>query len=449
MRVVIFGSGYVGLVTGACFAEVGNKVVCVDIDEAKVARLTSGECPIYEPGLEEMLAGNLKRQNLSFTTSPEDALSQADIAFIAVGTPTGEDGSSDLQYVLAVAQSIGQEMSGSLRVVMKSTVPVGTSRLVKKTIQEELTKRDAKLQFSIISNPEFLKEGSALGDFMKPDRVVVGIEKQSDEVMMRKLYGPFNRNHDVMIFMDVASSELTKYAANCMLATKISFINEMAQVADKLGANIDSVRAGIGSDSRIGYQFLYPGSGYGGSCFPKDVKALIATGKENSLPMHLMQSVEQVNALQKQWLVGEIAKFYEARSQSLNNKKICLWGLSFKPNTDDMREAPSRVVLDYLLAAGSQVSAYDPKAMEECKHIYGSVENLHYAKSAKEALTDCDALVIVTEWREFQSFNLQVLRDSIKDRVIFDGRNLFAVSEVAEIGIEYVSVGRPCWDCKK
>ena len=445
MRVVIFGSGYVGLVTGACFAEVGNKVVCVDIDEAKVARLSNGECPIYEPGLEEMIQANLERHNLSFSTSCKEALSTADIAFIAVGTPTGEDGSSDLQYVLAVAQIYrAGDVLGSLRVVMKSTVPVGTSRLVKKAIQEELDKRGDNLEFSIISNPEFLKEGSALGDFMKPDRVVVGIEKQSDEVMMRKLYAPFNRNHDVMIFMDVASSELTKYAANCMLATKISFINEMAQVADKLGANIDSVRAGIGSDSRIGYQFLYPGSGYGGSCFPKDVKALIATGQENSLPMHLMQSVEQVNDTQKQWLVREISKFYEARSQSLKNKKICLWGLSFKPNTDDMREAPSRVVLDYLLAAGTEVSAYDPKAMEECKRIYGVKENLHYAKSAKDALLDCDALVIVTEWREFQSFNLQVLRDSIKDRVIFDGRNLFAVSEVAEIGIEYVSVGRPC-----
>ena len=440
MKVTVYGSGYVGLVTGSLLADVGNDVLCVDIDETKVANLRKGIIPIHEPGLDEVIIRNVEIGRLNFTTDMDQAVAHSEMQFIAVGTPPDEDGSADLKHVLAVAQTIAERMQERKLVVTKSTVPVGTSDRVAAKMKEVLETRGDSIPYTTISNPEFLKEGAAIEDFRKPDRIVVGTQDPHAIEQMRKLYAPFCRNHDRLIFMDIRSSELTKYAANSMLATKISFMNELSNLADSLGADIESVRIGIGSDPRIGYSFIYPGCGYGGSCFPKDVKALIATAKEVGYKAELLESVEAVNERQKSVLPDKINKHF---GNDLSGKTFAVWGLSFKPNTDDMREAPSRVLMDSLWAQGATVHAYDPVAMDEARHLYPDHAGLKLTETAMEAAEGADALIIMTEWNEFRSPSWEGLKKCLKDAVIFDGRNLYEPSVVADNGIQYYCIGRP------
>ncbi|WP_211455054.1 UDP-glucose dehydrogenase family protein [Collimonas antrihumi] len=440
MKITIVGTGYVGLVSGACLAEVGNKVLCLDLDPAKIAILENGDIPIHEPGLLEMVRRNVAAGRLQFTTDIDRAVAHGSIQFIAVGTPPDEDGSADLQYVLAAARNIGSRMTEYKVLVDKSTVPVGTADKVNAVIAEELNKRDIKLNYSVVSNPEFLKEGAAVEDFMRPDRIVIGGNDEHAIHLMRELYAPFNRNHDRVIVMDVKSAELTKYAANAMLATRISFMNELANTAEKLGADIEMVRQGIGSDERIGYHFLYSGCGYGGSCFPKDVKALIKTAKDDAgVTLKVLNAVEEANDEQKSVLTNKIkARF----GDNLSGKKFAVWGLAFKPNTDDMRDAPSRKLIADLFAAGATVTAYDPVAMSEAKRIFGAETRLTYADNPLTACEGADALVIVTEWKEFRSPDFDVIKVKLRSPVIFDGRNLYDLKVILSTGIEYFAIGR-------
>ena len=439
MRLTIFGSGYVGLVTGACMAEMGNHVVCYDIDEDKIARLNKGEIPIYEPGLEAYIERNVEAGRLEFTTDAKKAVDHGLFQFISVGTPPDEDGSADLQHVLAVARAIGEHMDDYRIIVDKSTVPVGTADKVKAAILGELEKRGKPLEFDVVSNPEFLKEGDAIGDFMKPDRIVVGTDNPRTTELLKSLYEPFNRNHDRVISMDIRSAELTKYAANAMLATKISFMNELANLAERFGADIEHVRHGIGSDPRIGYQFIYPGAGYGGSCFPKDVQALAKSAADAGYDAALLNAVEDVNLRQKRRIFEKIHAHYDGK---LNGKTIALWGLSFKPRTDDMRAAPSRVIMEALWEAGAKVRAYDPEAMQEAARIYPDQDGLELCETAYGALDGADALVIITEWQEFRSPDFEQVKQALTDPVIFDGRNLFDPGLLQTMGIRYYAIGR-------
>ncbi|WP_028892749.1 UDP-glucose/GDP-mannose dehydrogenase family protein [Tenacibaculum sp. 47A_GOM-205m] len=440
MKLTVIGTGYVGLVSGTCFSEMGNKVTCVDIDQEKINKLHQGIIPIYEPGLEKMVLKNVEKQNLFFTTKLEEAIEEAEIVFIAVGTPMGEDGSADLQYVLAVAKEIGQKMNHRLIVVDKSTVPVGTADKVKATIQAELDKRNVAIEFDVVSNPEFLKEGDAINDFMKPDRVVIGAESEYAFEKMRQLYTPFTMTNDRFIAMDVRSAEMTKYAANAMLATKISFMNEMANICERVGADVNNVRAGIGSDSRIGYSFIYPGAGYGGSCFPKDVKALKKIAEENGYEAQLIRSVEEVNNRQKFVIAEKIIKRF---GEDLTGKTFGLWGLAFKPGTDDMREAPAIYVIKELVKRGAKVQAYDPKAMEEAQHFYlKDVENIAYKNAKYEVLAEADALILLTEWKEFRSPDFSEIEKQLKTPVVFDGRNQYNSYNLEERGFEYYQIGK-------
>ncbi|GAB4266190.1 MAG: UDP-glucose/GDP-mannose dehydrogenase family protein [Methylomicrobium sp.] len=439
MKITVFGSGYVGLVTGTCLAEVGNDVVCMDIDEHKIDQLKRGVIPIYEPGLEAMVKENQASGRLRFTADAKEAVDHGLFQFIAVGTPPDEDGSADLQYVLAVAKSIAQHMESYRIVIDKSTVPVGTADKVKDTMTAVLQERGKALEFDVVSNPEFLKEGAAIDDFMKPDRIVVGTDNPRTAELLKALYAPFNRSRERVITMDIRSAELTKYAANAMLATKISFMNELANLAEKLGADIEQVRQGIGSDSRIGYSFIYPGCGYGGSCFPKDVKALERTAREVGYQAELLNAVENVNERQKQRLFEKITGHYAG---NLQGKVFALWGLAFKPNTDDMREAPSRVLLEALIDAGATIRAYDPEAIEEAQRIYGDKPGLVYCKAQNETLEGADALTIVTEWKQFRSPDFELLQRVLRDKVIFDGRNMFEPSLVKQNGLTYYAIGR-------
>jgi len=439
MKVTIYGSGYVGLVTGACLAQVGNDVLCVDIDKEKTALLNSGGIPIYEPGLEKIVQDNIAAGRLHFSTSAKKGTQHGLFQFIAVGTPPDEDGSADLSYVRAVAQSIAENMQDYRIIVNKSTVPVGTADQVHKTISDALQKIGNKVEFDVVSNPEFLKEGAAIDDFMKPDRIVIGTDNPRTTELMRELYAPFNRSRERLISMDIRSAELTKYAANAMLATKISFMNELANLAERLGADIEQVRKGIGSDPRIGYSFIYPGCGYGGSCFPKDVQALERTANEIGYQAELLSAVESVNQRQKQKPFEKLLRHY---GDALKNKTIALWGLSFKPNTDDMRAASSRVLMEALWEIGAKVQAYDPVAIEECRRIYGTRDDLSLCKTSKETLQDADCLVIVTEWTEFRSPNFAQIKTLLNDAVIVDGRNLYDPQHMQSIGIDYYAIGR-------
>lgn len=439
MNIAVIGTGYVGLVSGTCFAEMGNKVACVDVIESKIAQLKAGEIPIYEPGLEELVNKNYQNGNLSFTTSLKEALKNCEIVFIAVGTPMGEDGSADLQYVLNAAKEIGEQMESRLIIVDKSTVPVGTAQKVKVIISESLAKRNQEIPFGVASNPEFLKEGDALNDFLKPDRVVIGVEEDWVEESLRELYAPFCRNHDRLIVMDIKSAEMTKYAANAMLATKISFINEMANICEAVGANINDVRIGIGSDKRIGYSFIYPGCGYGGSCFPKDVKALSRIALDNGVNPKIIHAVEQVNEEQKRILGKKIVQHF---GNDLSERQICLWGLSFKPETDDMREATSVVLINELIARGAVVKVYDPRAMQEAQGFYlKNVPNLLYAKNKYDALENCDCMVLVTEWKEFRSPDFLEIKERLKSPIIFDGRNQYNAKRLKDLGFTYYEIG--------
>lgn len=439
MRITIFGTGYVGLVTGTCMAEVGHDVLCIDVDQQKIDNLNQGIIPIYEPGLEAMVKENQKTGRLNFTTDVKAAVLHGLFQFIAVGTPPDEDGSADLKYVLAVAKSIAEHMDEYKVIIDKSTVPVGTADKVKTIIDEGLDKQGKAIQFDVVSNPEFLKEGAALNDFMKPDRIVIGTDNPRTSALLKELYAPFNRNHERIITMDIRSAELTKYAANAMLATKISFMNELANLAERLGANIESVRQGIGSDSRIGYHFIYAGCGYGGSCFPKDVKALERTAKEYGYNAELLTAVEKINDRQKQVLFAKVQKHYQ---NNVQGKVFALWGLAFKPKTDDMRDAPSRVLLEALIQAGATVQAYDPEALHEGARIYGNKAGLKLCKTQEEALQGADALCIVTEWKQFWSPDFEVLKNTLKDAVIFDGRNIYQPDTLRRLGIQYYSIGR-------
>ena len=439
MKITVIGSGYVGLVSGACLAELGNDVVCLDVDPHKIALLQQGGVPIYEPGLEQLIKSNVAAGRLRFTTDVAESVAHGLVQMIAVGTPSGEDGSADLQYVIAAARAVGRTMTEYKVIVDKSTVPVGTADKVKQAIQEELNKRGGQTAFSIVSNPEFLKEGSAIDDFNRPDRIVIGAEDERAIRVMREMYAPFQRNHDRLMVMDIKSAELTKYAANAMLATRISFMNELANLAERVGADIEHVRKGIGSDQRIGYHFLYAGCGYGGSCFPKDIRALQRTGEEYGLPLKVLHAVEEVNHAQKNVLLEKILKRFGG---NLKGKHFALWGLAFKPGTDDMREATSRVVMEGLWGKGATVTAFDPVAMKETQRIYGNRSDLSYAENAKDALQDADALIIVTEWKAFKSPDFNVIKTRLKQPVIFDGRNLFEPASVTALGIEYHGIGR-------
>ncbi len=439
MKVTIFGSGYVGLVTGACLAEVGNHVVCVDVDAAKIDLLNGGGVPIYEPGLDGLVGRNRAAGRLEFTTDAKAGVDHGLFQFVAVGTPPDEDGSADLQYVLAVARSIGQHMSEYKIVVDKSTVPVGTADRVAGAVGEALAERRLDLEFDVVSNPEFLKEGAAIEDFMRPDRIVVGTDNPRTAELLRALYAPFNRNHERVLIMDVRSAELTKYAANAMLATKISFMNELSNIAERVGADIEKVRVGIGSDPRIGYQFIYPGCGYGGSCFPKDVRALEQTALAVGYPAAILRAVEDVNARQKGVLFQKMQAHFGG---DLRGKVVALWGLAFKPNTDDMREASSRVLIEALWEAGAHVRAYDPVAMAEARRIYGDRPDLTLCETADEAVAGADALAVVTEWIAFRSPDFDMLKRQLKDAVVFDGRNIYEPGTVAAAGLTYHSIGR-------
>jgi UDPglucose 6-dehydrogenase len=438
MRITIFGSGYVGLVTGACLADAGNQVLCVDVDERKTAMLQSGEVPIHEPGLDSLIKRSADAGRLRFTTDAKEGVDHGLFQLIAVGTPPDEDGSADLRYVLAVARTIGEHMDDYKVVVTKSTVPVGTADKVRSAVRESLEKRRASVEFDMVSNPEFLKEGAAIADFMKPDRVVVGTDSERATELMRSLYEPFTRNRDRMIVMDVRSAELTKYAANAMLATKISFMNELANLAELFGADIESVRLGLGSDPRIGYAFIYPGVGYGGSCFPKDVQALQRSAQDAGYDASILAAVESVNNRQKQVLFTKI----KAHFGELRGKTVAVWGLAFKPNTDDMREASSRVLMESLWTAGAKVRAYDPIAMPECLRIYGNRPDLTLCKTGPEALQGADALAIVTEWQEFRSPDFEYIKTTLRTPVIFDGRNLYDPDQMARAGFSYYAIGR-------
>lgn len=439
MKITIFGTGYVGLVTGACLADVGHDVLCMDVDAAKIARLEQGEIPIFEPGLETLVTENVAAGRLHFTTDAEQAVHFGTLQFIAVGTPPDEDGSADLQYVLAVANTIGEHMQDYKVVIDKSTVPVGTADKVHETIRQALAKRGSDLEFDVCSNPEFLKEGAAIEDFTKGARIVVGTDSDRVKGLMRECYTPYNRNHEKLMFMDVRSAELTKYAANAMLATKISFMNEIANLAERLGADIEDVRHGIGSDPRIGYHFIYPGCGYGGSCFPKDVQALARTAQQIGYPAELINAVEAVNDRQKGVL---FAKLNQAFDGDLKGKTIALWGLAFKPNTDDMREAPSRTLMEALWAAGANVQAYDPEAMDECQRIYGLRDDLSLVANREQAVKGADALVICTEWKSFRTVDFAWLKEQLSAPVIIDGRNLYVPEDVKRAGLMYYAVGR-------
>ena len=440
MNITVIGSGYVGLVSGTCFAEMGNMVTCVDIDAIKIEKLNKGILPIYEPGLETMVLKNVKNNNLFFTTSIEQALKNSEIAFIAVGTPMGDDGSADLQFVLNVAKSIGHHMQKRLIVVDKSTVPIGTADKVKMTIQKELNSRNSNLKFEVVSNPEFLKEGVAIADFMKPDRIVVGTDSEFALNKMKQLYNPFFRDKNRFIPMDIRSAEMTKYAANAMLATKISFMNEIANICEKVGADADQVRIGIGSDQRIGYSFIYPGAGYGGSCFPKDVKALTKIAKENKYSARLINAVEEVNDKQKLVIVKKVVNRY---GEDLTGFTFGIWGLSFKPGTDDMREAPSIYIIKELVRRGAKIKAYDPKAINEAKEYYlKEVKDITYVDSKYDVLKGSDALVLLTEWKEFRSPDFEEIKAQLKTPVIFDGRNQYITYNLNEKGIEYNQIGK-------
>ncbi len=436
MKIAVVGTGYVGLVTGTCFSEVGIDVVCVDVDAKKIENLKKGILPIYEPGLEEMVIRNSEKERLSFGTNLSESIQDCDVVFIAVGTPPGEDGSADLKYVLAVANEIGTYMQNYLVVVTKSTVPVGTAKLVKESVQAALNARNSKLEFDIASNPEFLKEGAAIDDFLRPDRIVIGVENKKAEEFMNRLYKPFLMNGHPIIFMDVPSAEMTKYAANSMLATKISFMNDVANLCEILGADVNMVRKGIGSDARIGPKFIYPGIGYGGSCFPKDVKALIKTADENGYKMKILQAVEEVNETQKSVLFNKILKHFNG---DLKGKTFALWGLSFKPKTDDMREAPSLVIIEKLLAEGCKIKAYDPVAMKEANHFLG--DTIEYCNDQYDALKNADALLVITEWPEFRSPNFNEMKKLMNSKVIFDGRNIYDILEMKNLGFTYYCIG--------
>jgi UDPglucose 6-dehydrogenase len=436
MKIVIVGSGYVGLVTGACFSEVGIDVVCVDIDRKKIDNLNNGIVPIFEPGLEEMLHRNMKKGRLSFTTDIVEAIKDCEVMFIAVGTPPDEDGSADLKYVLAVARDCGKNMTDYMLVVTKSTVPVGTSEKVRAALQDELNKRNIDIEFDVASNPEFLKEGAAIDDFLKPDRIVIGLQSARAKDLMKSLYKPFTLNGHPVIFMDIVSAEMTKYAANSMLAAKISFMNDIANLCEIVGADINLVRKGIGSDSRIGNKFIYPGIGYGGSCFPKDVQALIRTSGEYNYELRVLKAVEAVNKDQKMVLFNKIMKFFGG---NIKGKTIALWGLSFKPQTDDMREAPSLVIVKELLAAGASVKAYDPIAIKEAKHHFG--ETISYCEDQYETLIDADCVAILTEWPEFKFPNFKIIKKLLNNAAIFDGRNIYDKNEMKQNGFDYFCIG--------
>lgn len=436
MKIVVVGTGYVGLVTGTCFAEVGIDVVCVDIDHEKIKNLNNGIIPIFEPGLETLVTKNVAKGRLQFSTSLSESINGADVAFIAVGTPPGEDGSADLKYVIGVAHEIGQNMNGYGVIVTKSTVPVGTAKKVQAAIQLELEKRQLDILFDVASNPEFLKEGAAIDDFLKPDRIVVGVSSTKAEEVMRKLYKPFLLNGHPIIFMDVPSAEMTKYAANSMLATKISFMNDIANLCEIVGADVNMVRKGIGSDARIGNKFIYPGIGYGGSCFPKDVKALIKTAASSGYQMQILEAVEAVNDKQKSVLFEKLMNRFQG---NIKGKTFAIWGLSFKPNTDDMREAPSLVIIDKILKAGGKVKAFDPIAMTETKHIIGNI--IEYSKNEYAALENSDALLIVTEWIDFRSPDFDKIKKALINPIVFDGRNIYDSKELNELGFEHYGIG--------
>ncbi len=437
MKIAIIGTGYVGLVSGTCFAETGITVTCVDIDKKKIENLKQGIIPIYEPGLENMVRTNVEKGRLFFSTSLEESLVDCEAVFIAVGTPPDEDGSADLQYVLAVADQIGSHMQDYLVIATKSTVPIKTAEKVRQAISNSLKNRGSKLEFDVASNPEFLKEGAAINDFLKPDRIVIGTDSKRAEKIMKRLYKPFTLNGHPIIFMDITSAEMTKYAANSMLATKISFMNDIANLCEVVGADVNMVRKGIGSDTRIGHKFIYPGAGYGGSCFPKDVKALIHTGDEYHNPLEILKAVELVNEKQKVVIPAKLREHYGA---SLKGKKIGLWGLSFKPHTDDMREAPSIRIIEELIKEGVQIRAYDPVALEEASRILG--DKIEFCSDKYEALVDTDGLIVVTEWPEFRVLNYGVLEKLMREKVIFDGRNIYDAEELKEHGFYYYSIGR-------
>ena len=437
MKIAIVGTGYVGLVTGTCFAEIGVNVICVDTNSEKIEALNQGIIPIYENGLEDMVYRNTKAGRLQFTTSLESCLDEADVIFSAVGTPPDEDGSADLSYVLEVARTIGRNMKKYVLVVTKSTVPVGTAKKVRTAIQEELDKRGIQIEFDVASNPEFLKEGNAVADFMSPDRVVVGVESERAKELMSKLYKPFLLNNFRVIFMDIPSAEMTKYAANSMLATRISFMNDIANLCELVGADVNMVRSGIGSDTRIGRKFLYPGIGYGGSCFPKDVKALIKTAEQNGYQMRVLQAVEEVNEQQKSILFEKLQRHF---CSDLHNKTIALWGLAFKPETDDMREAPSLILINKLLNIGCKVRVYDPAAMKECRRRIG--DSVYYATDMYDAALDADALMLVTEWKEFRLPSWAVIKKAMRTPVLLDGRNIYEKKEIEELGFTYHCIGK-------
>ncbi|MET1253610.1 UDP-glucose dehydrogenase family protein [Aliikangiella maris] len=439
MKVTVFGTGYVGLVQGTILASVGHEVICADIDEKKIADLKNGSIPIYEPGLEPLVKENFESGRLKFTTDLKLAVEHGEFQFIAVGTPPDEDGSADLKYVLSVAETIAVNMQTPKIIVNKSTVPVGTADKVAASVQKKLTERNTNLLFHVVSNPEFLKEGAAVNDCLRPDRIIIGTNNSDVEEKMRELYAPFNRNHDKVIVMDIRSAELTKYAANCMLATKISFMNEMANLAEKLGADIEAVRHGIGSDPRIGYQFIYPGCGYGGSCFPKDVKALIKTANDLDYKPELLEAVELVNEYQK----TKLFEYFNAHfAGNITGKTVALWGLSFKPNTDDMREASSRVLIEALWEHGVKVQAYDPESMNECQRIYGQREDLALVGTKESALKNADVLMVCTEWSQFRAPDFELIKESLTDKVIFDGRNMYDPKLMNKKGLKYYAIGR-------
>jgi len=440
LKITVIGAGYVGLVSAACLADLGNDVLCLDVDAEKIARLNHGEIPIYEPGLEPLVRHNVGAGRLRFTTDLAESVAYGVVQFIAVGTPATQDGSADLRHVFAAARGIGRHMSDYRVIVDKSTVPVGTADRVRAVIEEALRERGAQVEFSVVSNPEFLKEGAAVGDFMRPDRIVVGASEERAIQIMRQLYAPILRNHDRLLVMDARSAELTKYAANAMLATRISFMNELANLAEKLGADVEAVRHGIGADQRIGYHFLYAGVGYGGSCFPKDIQALQHTAGEYGMHLSIVDAVEKVNRTQKQRILEKIRGRF---GEQLDGRCFALWGLSFKPGTDDMREAASRIVINGLLARGASVVAYDPVAMEEARRLYAAEPKVSFAESTTAALTGADALIIVTEWKEFRSPDFDAMKKRLKSPVVFDGRNLYDPVHMRECGIEYFSVGRP------
>lgn len=439
MNITVVGTGYVGLVSGTCLAEVGNHVLCIDIDQGKIDRLNNAEIPIYEPGLEDLVQKNVKAGRLSFSSDIKQGVEYGSIIFIAVGTPPDEDGSADLKHVLAVASDIGNHMDDYRVVVTKSTVPVGTADKVRNAVNAALQEKGSATSFSVVSNPEFLKEGAAVDDFLKPDRIVVGADDERAIGLMRELYAPFNRNHERTIIMDIRSAEMTKYAANAMLATKISFMNEMANLAELLGADIENVRHGIGADPRIGYYFIYPGCGYGGSCFPKDVQALHRTAKSVGYDAQILDAVEAVNKRQKSVIVDKVVKRF---GNDLEGKKFAVWGLAFKPETDDMREAPSRTIIEALWKLGATVAAYDPVAAEEVERIYGKRDDLSLVNDPYDALSDADALIVVTEWKVFRSPDLDTMLGRMKTPVIFDGRNIFQPAQIRKAGFEYFGIGR-------